>query len=99
VPLFGRFSRTDLEALIWSGYTHEEQEVFLGMMESCGICFEERNGESEYIAPELLPKWSGVQELLLGRLRDDPSDATATGRQQRAALGRPDLGLHGLPIT
>jgi hypothetical protein len=25
--------------------------------------------EWEYIAPELLPKWSDVQELLLGRLR------------------------------
>ena len=36
---YGRFSRADLEALIWSSYTPEEQEVFLGMMESCGICF------------------------------------------------------------
>jgi internalin A len=80
---YGRFSRADLEALIWSGYTPEEQKVFLGMMESCGICFEVRklpNGESEYIAPELLPEWSDAQELLLGRLRDDPPEAEATAR-------------------
>src|SRR5580704_7633646 len=41
LPLFrghGRFNREDLEALIWSEYTQEEQKVFLGMMESCGIC-------------------------------------------------------------
>jgi hypothetical protein len=25
---YGRFSRADLEALVWSGYTPEEQEVF-----------------------------------------------------------------------
>jgi internalin A len=84
---YGRFSRTDLEALIWSGYTPKEQKVFLGMMESCGICFRVRelpgqpawkDKEWEYIAPELLPKWSDAQEQLLGRLRDDPPDAQAT---------------------
>ena len=37
--LHGRFSREDLELLIWSDYTHAEQEIFLGMMEGCGICF------------------------------------------------------------
>jgi internalin A len=89
---YGRFNRADLEALIWSDYTPEEQEVFLGMMESCGICFRVRelprasNGsdeaeneeEWEYVAPELLPTWSDAQEQLLGRLRDDPPDAEAT---------------------
>src|SRR5271157_5344676 len=61
------------------------------MMESCGICFRVRvlphqeqlawwDKEWEYIAPELLPKWSDAQELLLGRLRDDPPNATATAR-------------------
>jgi internalin A len=78
---YGRFSRADLEALVWSKYTPEEQEVFLGMMESCGICFRVRwisRNEWEYIAPELLPPWSDVQEQLLGRLRDDPPDAETT---------------------
>jgi internalin A len=36
---YGRFTRADLEALIWSDYTAKEQKVFLSMMESCGICF------------------------------------------------------------
>jgi internalin A len=65
---YGRFTRADLEALIWSGYTPEEQHVFLGMMESCGICFKLRelpNNEWEYLAPELLPEWSGAQDQLL----------------------------------
>jgi internalin A len=62
---YGRFSRGDLEALIWSNYMSKEQEVFLGMMESCGIGFKVRwlpNGEWEYLAPELLPKWSDAQD-------------------------------------
>jgi internalin A len=78
---YGRFNRADLERLIWSDYTPEEQKVFLGMMESCGICFKVRelpNHEWEYIAPELLPEWSDAQEQLLGRLRDDPPDAEAS---------------------
>jgi internalin A len=80
---YGRFSRKDLEALIWSDYAPEEQNAFLGMMQSCGICFKVREisyGEWEYIAPELLPTWSDAQEQLLGRLRDDPPHAEATAR-------------------
>jgi hypothetical protein len=42
------------------------------MMESCGICFKVRelsDDEWEYIAPELLPEWSGAQKsLLVGRV-------------------------------
>jgi internalin A len=80
---YGRFNRADLEALIWSKYTPEEQKIFLGMMEDCGICFRVRKlpyDEWEYIAPELLPEWSDAQELLLGRLRDDAPDAEATAK-------------------
>lgn len=80
---YGRFSRADLERLIWSHDTPEEQKVLLGMMEDCGICFKMRKisaFEWEYIAPELLPEWSNAQEQLLGRLRDDPPDAQATAR-------------------
>jgi internalin A len=88
---YGRFSRADLEVLIWSDYTPEEQKVFLGMMESCGICFRVRelphqeqlkwsDKEWEYIAPDLLLKWSEAQEQLLGRLRDDPPSAEASAR-------------------
>ena len=40
--LHGRFSREDLELFIWSNFTPAEQYAFLGMMESCGICFRVR---------------------------------------------------------
>ena len=76
--LHGRFSREDLELLIWSGYTPEEQKVFLGMMESCGICFRARWDEWEYIAPELLPEWPEAQtSLLAGRIPKDHPIAEA----------------------
>jgi len=72
----GRFRRTDLRAFVWSQYNREEQMVFLGMMEGCGICFRTRwlsDEEWEYIAPELLPEWSEAQETLLaGRLLQVP---------------------------
>jgi internalin A len=45
-------------------YTHAEQEVFLSMMESCGICFKVRklpNDEWEYLAPDLLAEWFDAQ--------------------------------------
>lgn len=80
----GRFTRRDLEHLAWKDYGEEEQQVFLDMMESCGICFRVRNlsadphrPEWEYLAPELLPEWSDVQEHLFGPLRDEPPDAEA----------------------
>ena len=75
---YGRFSRADLEALIWSDYTSEEQEVLLGIMESCGICFKVRclsSYEWEYLAPEFLPKWSGAQD----GTRASPSPIAITG--------------------
>ena len=65
---YGRFTRADLELLVWSGYSREEQEIFLGMMEGCGICFKTRqldDKEWEYIAPELLPDWSEAKRSIL----------------------------------
>ena len=59
--LRGRFTRTLLEALVWRDYRIEEQELFLSLMMSCGMCFVHRQGdregklETEYIAPDLLP--------------------------------------------
>ena len=72
----GRFTRGDLAEWIWDvdGHGVEEQELFVSMMQSCGICFQYRAGsydgriEAEYIAPEFLPdtpeneiaqKWEG----------------------------------------
>jgi internalin A len=81
---YGRFSRKDLERLIWSDFRLEEQKVFLGMMESCGICFKVRelpNDEWEYLAPELLPEWSDAQKsLLTGRIPKDQPIAQAEAR-------------------
>jgi internalin A len=83
----GRFTRPMLAHLVWQNYSEQEQETFLGMMQSCGICFRTRNlsgdrghPEWEYIAPDLLPGWSGVQELLRGRLQDAEPAAGATVR-------------------
>ena len=62
----GRFTRTLLEALVWQEYQKEEQELFLDMMQSCGVCFLHRKEdlkrgiEAEYIAPDLLP---GYEEM------------------------------------
>ena len=59
--LRGRFNRTLLEALVWRDNRIEEQELFLSLMISCGMCFVHRQGdregklETEYIAPDLLP--------------------------------------------
>jgi internalin A len=68
--LRGRFSRAILEALVWREHTVAEQEVFLGMMRSCGICFVHRHknwrdsDDEEYIAPDLLPERSEIQAEL-----------------------------------
>src|SRR5262249_21392031 len=57
--LGGRFTRPLLESLVWDNYSVEEQQLFLSMMVSCGICFVHRrrpnsDEEDEYIAPDLL---------------------------------------------
>jgi internalin A len=59
--LRGRFDRPLLEALVWQDYRVEEQNLFLSLMTSCGVCFVHRQGDPEhsvethYIAPDLLP--------------------------------------------
>ncbi len=68
--LRGRFTRPLLEALVWTDRPIGEQKVLIGMMESCGICFEVREGdekagiEAEYIAPDLLPERNAIQTEL-----------------------------------
>jgi internalin A len=68
--LRGRFTGAILEGLVWREYTVAEQEVFLGMMQSCGICFVHRRGigdanlDDEYIAPDLLPERPEIQTEL-----------------------------------
>jgi hypothetical protein len=63
----GRFTRRDLEQWVWHKYSKEEQEVFLGFMESCQLCFQiydESQAETVYIAPQLLPPVKPNQKCL-----------------------------------
>jgi internalin A len=83
----GRFTRQTLAVLAWEKYSAEEQETFLGMMRSCGICFpltsrSWKGTETEYVAPDLLPEEDHpyTREQLSGRIPDEAPDATATVR-------------------
>jgi internalin A len=61
----GRFTRADLAATVWQGYSPEEQRLFLGLMESCGVCFSYRKTlqeEPRYVAPDLLPGFEAVSD-------------------------------------
>ena len=71
----GTFTRQEIDRLVWHdlGLTVEEQELFLSMMASCGICFhwhEKADGEWVWLAPELRPPREAVRENLAGRLRE-----------------------------
>ncbi len=71
----GRFTRALLGRLVWQESSKAEQNVFLGMMQACGICFVHRydweNGQHEYIAPDLLPDWSAVETEIADRWREE----------------------------
>jgi internalin A len=63
----GRFTREDLAAEIWQKHSVEEQELFLRLMESCGVCFScgtSAQGEKRYIAPDLLPRFEVIKDRL-----------------------------------
>jgi internalin A len=63
----GRFTREDLAVLTWQKHSVEEQNLFLGLMKSCGVCFpcgETVQGESRYVAPDLLPGFETVANRL-----------------------------------
>ena len=73
----GRFDRVLLSSLVWRNVSVEEQKLYLGMMVSCGICFQTRevlltddagrystDKDYEYIAPELLSEKSKVKQEL-----------------------------------
>jgi internalin A len=68
--LRGRFTKPLLGALVWQSYSDAEQELFLGMMQSCGICFMHRppstdeSDDAEYIAPDLLPDRTAIEAEL-----------------------------------
>jgi len=60
--LGGRFTPADLDALLWHTrcLSDKDQASLLEMMQISGICFEHRRdcdqGETEYVAPDLLPE-------------------------------------------
>lgn len=63
----GRFTREDLAVIAWQKYSPEEQRLFLGLMESCGVCFscgKTAAGETRYVAPDLLPGFESVKGRL-----------------------------------
>jgi len=68
--LHGRFNRNLLATLAWTEYEENEQELFISMMQSAGICFVHREAdkaggrETEYVAPDLLPDEGEITEEL-----------------------------------
>ena len=80
--LQGRFTRPLLELLVWKQYSTEEQELFLSMMEQCGVCFALRrkrkpdDPQTEYVAPDLLPDRSEVEDELAARWDADAPGET-----------------------
>jgi internalin A len=59
----GRFTREDLAATVWQKHSLEEQKLFLDLMASCGVCFpcgETAQGETRYVAPDLLPRFNAI---------------------------------------
>lgn len=80
----GRFTRSDLADWVWQEHEEKEQELFLSMMQFCGICFEHRrlgpgnSGEVEYIAPDLLPERAAMATELGAKWDDDRRIETAT---------------------
>jgi internalin A len=79
----GRFTLADLGEWIWNeaGHSAEEQQLFLEMMQSCGICFvhrredKQRRIQAEYIAPDHLPDRF---EIRLHHLWDEDSASETT---------------------
>ncbi len=74
--LRGRFTQSLLALSIWRDYSDAEQQLFLSLMESCGIAFVHRKAEPklglpmEYLAPDLLPDKDAVADQLTGRWND-----------------------------
>ena len=92
--LGGRFTRSLLELLVWREYSPDEQQLFLDMMQTCGVCFVYRKAddkagiEAEYIAPDLLPERAEVEEALAEKWDDAVAKDTL---EYHYALHQPGL--------
>ena len=99
----GTFTRRELDRLAWGEvrrqqrsepFSEDEQELFLSMMVSCGICFAWRKnarGEQVYLAPDMLPPREAVREHLLGRMHES---AMGRAAQDAAVYWRNGLWLY-----
>jgi internalin A len=83
----GRFTRAQLSGLVWQHLPLPEQDVILGMMRSCGICFPAYKSNAshnellrEYISPDLLPEWSEARASMIDRLCNGSPDDEAVVR-------------------
>ncbi|WP_165772028.1 COR domain-containing protein [Niveispirillum lacus] len=80
----GRFTREALARLVWQEYSQDEQDLFLSMMVSCGICFKHRmvreigRDVQEYIAPDLLPDRAMVADDFNRHWKDGDEGEQAT---------------------
>ena len=75
----GRFTREDLAWLVWQEHSIEEQTLFLGLMQSCGVCFpcgKTAKGEARYIAPDLLPRFEAVAGRVQLHWKEEPGTLT-----------------------
>ncbi len=72
----GRFTQSLLAMTAWREFSDTEQQLFLSLMESCGIAFVHREAEpllelpTEYLTPDLLPTKDAVADQLAGRWND-----------------------------
>jgi internalin A len=83
----GRFTRENLGDWLWDdeGHSVDDQEQFIHMMLSCGICFRLRELSNErtwpklwqYAAPDHLPTLEEFQKLYPNVELPDPQSATA----------------------
>lgn len=84
--MFGRFTRADLEWLVWGkDFTVAEQSIFLDMMRACGVAFILRPAteaeEALWLAPELLPPRQTVERELAVRWREEEGAALGWERE------------------
>ena len=97
--LNGRFTRSDLGEWVWNeaGHSVKEQELFISMMQSCGICFVHRSPppgtaiETEYVAPEFLPERPDSE---LAQKWDSRSSSRDSNIRIRTATGWLDARDH-----
>lgn len=78
--LHGRFTQSLLATLVWHEYDEGEQALFIDLMVSAGICFVHREADSrvqtetEYVAPDLLPEVTEVEEEIRAFWHDEPGE-------------------------